>query len=63
MGSESENSFLTLDVIKKAELAKDAKRRVHGQSCNIQKAGLYSNVQEEYLQGRGSLAGPEEKAV
>lgn len=37
VGSESENNFLLLDMIKKAEPAKGAKRRVRGQSCKIRK--------------------------
>lgn len=54
MDSESEKIFLMWVMIKKAELKKDPNRRVHGQNM---KKGFYSQIQEKYLQGEGSLAG------
>lgn len=62
VGSESENNFFTLDMIKKVELAKVVKTIAWSKLYNM-KNSLCGNIQEEHLQGRGSLGGPEEKAM
>lgn len=55
MGAESENKFLTLDMIEKVEPVKDANRRVHSQSSKRGKKVFMVTFRRNMCRARGVI--------